>query len=429
MSKHLNPLEKEFLIRQYKSNYRIKMSDFCEANRISTGAFQKWIKQYDEGGLEGLARADSEIKDVLPEGIDRTEESYKREILKLRIENERLKKKLCRADDGYWGTGVHSFKAEEFEIVELLSRDYEVQELCSLMGVSRSGYYKWRKRDKSTRDLRREEVIALVSEVHKAHPSHGYRWVAAFIRVNYQQDISDNYVYKAFRFLGIKAKTKHQVHYRPRKIRDLYPNLIFTTWDTVDRPRQVIVSDMTVLKPWIFYLELTLYFDVFTKQILTWKLSERRGGREQYLDGLADVVELLRGKKEPTIIHTDQGSVYSSKAYNELIQDSNIVRSMSRAGKPTDNPVNEALNGWIKEELFIDFRLEECRTRDAVKAVLCRYVAFYNRQRPCFAIGYDTPDNYCKRFYRGELEKKDTFSKRILTEEPKFVQKRKDTEK
>ena len=107
MSKHLNPLEKEFLIRQYKSNYRIEMSDpraanrachaarmadFCEANHISTGAFQKWIKQYDEGGLEGLARADSEIKDVLPEGIDRTEESYKREILKLRIENERLKK-------------------------------------------------------------------------------------------------------------------------------------------------------------------------------------------------------------------------------------------------------------------------------------------------------------------------------------------------
>ena len=88
----VNPLEKEFLIRQYKSNTRIKMRDFCEANHISTGAFQKWIKQYDEGGLEGLARADSEIKDVLPEGIDRTEESYKREILKLRIENERLKK-------------------------------------------------------------------------------------------------------------------------------------------------------------------------------------------------------------------------------------------------------------------------------------------------------------------------------------------------
>lgn len=428
MGKHLNPLEKEFLIRQYKSNPRLKMRDFCETHSISVGAFQKWMKQYDEGGLEGLVRADREFKEVLPEGIDRTEETYKREILKLRIENERLKK-LCRADDGYWGTGVHSFKAEEFEIVELLSRDYDVQDLCQLMGVSRSGYYKWKKRDKSRRDMKREEVIALVSKIHEAHPSHGYRWVAAYLRANYGQSCSDSYIYKAFRYLGIQSETKHKPHYRPRKVRDLYPNLIFTTWETVDRPRQVIVSDMTVLKPWIFYLELTLYFDVFTKQILTWKLSERRGGREQYLDGLADVIELLRGKEEPTIIHTDQGSVYSSKAYNELIQDSNIVRSMSRAGKPTDNPVNEALNGWIKEELYIDFRLEECRTRDAVKEVLHRYVDFYNRQRPCFAIGYDTPYNYCKRFYRGELEHRDTFSQRVLSEKPKFVQKREERKK
>ena len=64
MAKHLNPLEKEFLIRRYRSNQRISIKDFCESNGI----------------------------EVLPEGVDRTEESYKREILKLRIENERLKK-------------------------------------------------------------------------------------------------------------------------------------------------------------------------------------------------------------------------------------------------------------------------------------------------------------------------------------------------
>lgn len=92
MAKHLNPLEKEFLIRQYKSNLTIKLSDFCKSNGISDSSFRKWMKQYEEGGLEGLARVDAEIGDVLPEGIDRTEEAYKREILKLRIENERLKK-------------------------------------------------------------------------------------------------------------------------------------------------------------------------------------------------------------------------------------------------------------------------------------------------------------------------------------------------
>lgn len=92
MGKHYNPLEKEFLIHQYKSNTNIKMKDFCEIHGVSTSAFKHWLYQYEEGGLEGLARADVRSPEVLPEGIERTEESYKREILKLRIENERLKK-------------------------------------------------------------------------------------------------------------------------------------------------------------------------------------------------------------------------------------------------------------------------------------------------------------------------------------------------
>ena len=308
--------------------------------------------------------------------------------------------------------------------MDMLSRDYDILNLCALMGVSRSGFYKWKRREPSGRDLSREEMVRLVSQVHASHSTHGYRWTAAYIRINRHVEISDNYAYKCFRYLGIKSETGHKARSRPRKTRDRYPNLIFSAWETVNRPRQVIVSDMTAIKYRIFYFELTLYFDVFTKEILSWRLAERRGSRDQYIDGLSDVVELLKGHAGPAIVHTDQGSVYSSMAYNELIRDSNIVRSMSRAGKPTDNPVNEALNGWIKEELFMDFKMEQCRTREEVKALIERYVRFYNEQRPCYAIGYDTPANYRKRFYRGELPRRDTFESRVLTAEPKFVQKR-----
>ena len=171
---------------------------------------------------------------------------------------------------------------------------------------------------------------------------------------------------------------------------------------------------MTAFKYWIFYFEVTFYSDVFTKEILSWRVAERRGAREQYIGGLVDVVDMLKGCKEPTIIHTDQGSVYASLAYNELIKDTNIVRSMS------------ALNGWIKEELFIDFKLEQCRTRDGFKDAIERYVRYYNEQRPCYAIGYDTPANYRKRYYKGELERKNTFASRTLSEKPKFVQKRRE---
>ena len=88
----LNPLEKEFLIHQFKRDPATKTSDFCEAHQISASAFRNWMKQYEEFGLDGLARADAEIGSVLSEGVDPTEEAYRREILKLRIENERLKK-------------------------------------------------------------------------------------------------------------------------------------------------------------------------------------------------------------------------------------------------------------------------------------------------------------------------------------------------
>ncbi len=92
MGRHLNPLEKEFLIRSYRNHPTVKLSDFCESNSISEGAFRNWLKAYESGGLEGLVRKDAEFKEVLPEGVDPSVENYKREIMKLRIENERLKK-------------------------------------------------------------------------------------------------------------------------------------------------------------------------------------------------------------------------------------------------------------------------------------------------------------------------------------------------
>lgn len=102
MGKHLDPLEKEFLIKRFKTSSGMKVGDYCDAIGVSEAAFRKWLKQYDEQGIEGLARADAALGDVLPEGVGRTEENYKREILKLRIENERLKKNYTvkTLDDG-----------------------------------------------------------------------------------------------------------------------------------------------------------------------------------------------------------------------------------------------------------------------------------------------------------------------------------------
>lgn len=100
MAKHLNPLQKEFLIHQYKGNPLVGLKEFCLANNLTEPSMKKWMRQYEEGGLAGLARADAETADVFPEGVRPSEEALKREVLRLRIENERLKKNYMVRKNG-----------------------------------------------------------------------------------------------------------------------------------------------------------------------------------------------------------------------------------------------------------------------------------------------------------------------------------------
>ncbi len=300
--------------------------------------------------------------------------------------------------------------------------------------MSRSGYYKWKKRGgEPPKD--RAKVLRLVQDCHDAHPSHGYRWVHAYLKKSDGITVSAEYIRRCFRYLGIRAETKHQKSRHGRKAHDPYPNLIFSTWETVDRPRQVIVSDMTAFWTRSRYWELALYFDVFTKQIIGRGLTRRRGWPGIYHDGLEQAKEEIeRSKMEAVgkleagsggicVLHTDQGSVYTSKAYNEIIRDSNIVRSCSRAGKPTDNPVNESLNGWIKEELFCDFGLYD-RQDWEVERLIDGYIEWYNAKRPCWSLGYMTPNDFYDAFVAGEMERRDTFANRTLDPTPKFVREK-----
>ena len=114
------------------------------------------------------------------------------------------------------------------------------------------------------------------------------------------------------------------------------------------------------------------------------RLTAKRGDRMQYLDGLEDIKEIRRQHPEgEMILHSDQGSVYASKDFNEDLERYRISRSMSRAGTPTDNPVMEAVNGWIKAELFTDLHVTGKRP---IKEEIAEYIHFFNEERPAYAL-------------------------------------------
>ena len=260
------------------------------------------------------------------------------------------------------------------------------------MSVNRAGYYKWLNRQSkpSRRMLQRESDISLIRDIHEKHPSHGYRWIKAYLEHKLGVIMSYNHVHLCCKYAGIISQGNHYRYVKPGEEKKNYPNLVMSSWKCLSRPLEVVVSDMTCFYVKGKYYELTFYFDAFTKEILSYALTTKRGDSKQYYDGLNSVLKLIKNEEctEPVILHTDQGSVYSSLSYNELISNYNIKRSMSRAGTPTDNPVNESLNGWIKEELILDFKLKESND---VEKTIKDYVHYYNNERPAYSLKYKTP--------------------------------------
>ncbi len=142
--------------------------------------------------------------------------------------------------------------------------------------------------------------------------------------------------------------------------------------------------------------ELTLYMDLWNNEILSHGLSAKRGDRMTYISGLNDLIEQKKQHPEYKMIpHSDQGSVYASKNYNELLGTYNIIHSMSRAGTPTDNAAMESINGWIKAEIFMDFHITG---EKPVEQEVADYILFFNTARPAYSLNYLTSVQYQERY-------------------------------
>jgi transposase InsO family protein len=169
-----------------------------------------------------------------------------------------------------------------------------------------------------------------------------------------------------------------------------YPNTILGKWEAT-KPLEIVVSDMTILKHRGKSYEWTFLLDTFDNSIISSHVSGRAGDIRTYHKCLNDLKTLTKEKTTPTVLHTDQGAVYSSVAYNNGLSNYNIKRSMSRAGTPTDNPIIESINGWIKEEIYSDFDIDK---EGSVEQFLKKFVVYFNTERPAYALGYLTPRQY-----------------------------------
>lgn len=265
------------------------------------------------------------------------------------------------------------------------------------MNISRSGYYKWLKNKDvlNKYEIDRLELKKIIEDIHKRKPSYGYRRINKIILRETGWIVSDNLVHKVCKKLKIKSLAKHYKYKKPGEESIKYPNIIRGNWKTT-RPFEKIVSDTTTFGFKKRAYDWTFYLDVFNGEIVGSDVRESKHGCnvKNHREALNSMLEnkVKRGYQNlETIFHTDQGSVYSSVSFNNILKNFFITRSMSRVGTPTDNPVIESKNGWLKKEMYIDFDINNYST---VQEFIKDIVKDNNEYRPSYALNYKTPIEY-----------------------------------
>ena len=259
-----------------------------------------------------------------------------------------------------------------------------VSRLCEVAGVSRSGYYAWIEAV-PTREAREAADQKDFEEILTAYKFRGYAKGARGIYMRLLHTGPRMNLKKIRRLMkkyGLKCPYRGPNPYRQMakaiKTNTTFPNVVNREF-VRGGVRKVLLTDIT----YIFYdggvCYLSTILDAFTREILAYELSPNLevGFVLKTVDGL--MAEHGSTLDDTTIIHSDQGCHYTSKAFIQKLKDNQFIQSMSRKGNCWDNAPQESFFGHMKDE--IRYEIAMMKTFDEVKAKIDDWIDYYNNDR------------------------------------------------
>ena len=271
--------------------------------------------------------------------------------------------------------------------------------MCRVLGVSRSGYYAWRRRAPSAAEVRREELTAEVKQIHaEVKGRYGSPRVHAEL-VARGHECCVNFVAKLMREAGIAAKTKRKFRQTTDSDHQLpvAENVLDRQFDP-EEPNERWCADITYIPTREGWLYLAVVEDLFSRMVVGWSMSATMTSR-LVVDALEMALArrlVLKGPSSSALVaHSDRGSQYAGEHYQRRLSDERIVCSMSRRGDCWDNAPAESFFASLKRELV---HHEDYATRAQARASIFEYIeAFYNRARRHSSLGYVAPAEYERR--------------------------------
>jgi len=249
---------------------------------------------------------------------------------------------------------------------------------CSLLGLSRSGFYNKPKAVK-TDDL---ALLRLLDEQYLRTPFYGSRRMTVHLR-RLGHSVNRKRVSRLLRQMGLQAIYPRPRTSTPNPEHKVYPYLLRDV--AVTRPNQVWATDITYVPMAHGFMYLVAVLDWWSRKVLAFRVSNslEAGFCVEALK------EALARHGCPEIFNTDQGAQFTSQAFTGVLEAAGVRISMDGKGRCYDNIFVERLWRTVKYEYLY---LHAFEGGQDLRQGLRTWVEWYNRERPHQGLGYHTPD-------------------------------------
>ena len=270
-------------------------------------------------------------------------------------------------------------------------KEYKIDFMCAQLGVSESGFYKWRNREPSQRQQANEELLAIIQDAYqRLRGNPGVRRIHAEL-VSLGLRVGRGRVERLMRAAGLRGR-----HPKAWKKTTLpgdkpvpAPDRIGRNF-TADRPNQKWCGDITYIKTWQGWAYLATVIDLHSRAVVGWAIADHMR-TELVTDALENAIARRKPPKG-VIFHADRGTQYTSKEFAKFCGRNDIRRSLGRTGICYDNAVAESFFATYKKELIHTRPWPLLSTLR--KETFLWIEHYYNRQRRHSSLGYLTPSEY-----------------------------------
>jgi putative transposase len=281
-----------------------------------------------------------------------------------------------------------------FVFIAAEKANYPVRLMCRVLEVSRAGFYAWLKRPAAAHSFEDQRLAVEISAIYQAHRG---RYGSPRVHVELRDRgyrTGRKRVARLMREQRLRAR--HRRRYRTTTDSGhglaVSRNLLARRFSAA-APNRAWVTDITYIWTPEGWLYLAVMLDLFSRRVVGFALSERID-LKLALDALMMAIE----QRQPPLgllHHSDRGSQYASYQYRQLLDQHDMVCSMSRLGDCWDNAVAESFFATLKVELVYP---SQWRTRAEARSAVFEYIElYYNRRRKHSALDYRSPVEFEQR--------------------------------